>query len=54
MRFRVGMSGWTFPGWRGKFYPKGVPQKEELAYASRQVTSIEINGTFYRFQKPSS
>lgn len=48
------MSGWTFPGWRGGFYPKGLPQKQELAFAATQVTSIEINGTFYRVQKPSS
>jgi len=54
MRFHVGMSGWTFPGWRAGFYPKGLPQKQELAFASRQVTSIEINGTFYRVQKPES
>ena len=50
----VGMSGWTFPGWRGGFYPKGVTQKRELEYASRQVNSIEINGTFYSLQKPES
>lgn len=54
MRFHVGMSGWTFPGWRGGFYPKGLAQKKELEYSSRQVTSIEINGTFYRIQKPES
>lgn len=50
----VGMSGWTFEGWRGDFYPKGLSQKKELEYASRQVNSIEINGTFYSLQKPSS
>lgn len=50
----VGMSGWTFPGWRGKFYPKKLVQKKELHYASRQVNSIEINGTFYSLQKPES
>jgi uncharacterized protein YecE (DUF72 family) len=50
----VGMSGWTFPGWRGDFYPKGLTHKRELEYASRQVNSIEINGTFYSLQKPES
>ncbi len=50
----VGVSGWTFPGWRKQFYPAGLKQKEELHYASRQLTSIEINGTFYRMQKPQS
>jgi uncharacterized protein YecE (DUF72 family) len=51
---RAGMSGWVFPEWRGTFYPKGVTQKKELEYASRKVTSIEINGTFYSLQKPES
>jgi uncharacterized protein YecE (DUF72 family) len=50
----VGMSGWTYPGWRGGFYPKGLVHKKELHYASRQVNSIEINGTFYSLQKPES
>lgn len=50
----VGCSGWTFPGWRGTFYPKGLPQKEELEYASRKLSSIEINGTFYSLQKPET
>jgi len=50
----VGMSGWTYEPWRGTFYPKGVTQKKELEYASRQVNSIEINGTFYSLQKPAS
>src|SRR5436309_9977195 len=51
---RVGIGGWVFPPWRGAFYPKGLRQAEELAYASRQVTAIEINGTFYRIQTPAS
>jgi uncharacterized protein YecE (DUF72 family) len=51
---RVGISGWTFPGWRGAFYPKGLPQRRELEYASRKLNSIEINGTFYSLQKPAS
>src|SRR5579864_7967117 len=50
----VGMSGWTYPDWRGGFYPKDLVQKKELHYASRKVTSIEINGTFYSLQKPES
>jgi uncharacterized protein YecE (DUF72 family) len=51
---RVGIGGWTFEPWRGVFYPKGLPQKRELEYASQQLTSIEINGTYYGSQKPES
>ena len=51
---RVGIGGWVFAPWRGEFYPKGLPQARELEHASRQLTSIEINGTFYRTQKPDS
>jgi uncharacterized protein YecE (DUF72 family) len=51
---RVGIGGWTFEPWRGLFYPEDLVQKRELEYASRQVTSIEINGTFYGSQKPST
>jgi len=51
---RVGIGGWTFAPWRGSFYPDGLTQKAELHYASRQVTAIEINGTFYGTQKPAS
>lgn len=47
-RVRTGMGGWTFAPWRGVFYPDGLVQRRELEYASRQVTSIEINGTYYR------
>jgi len=53
-QIRVGIGGWVFPPWRGTFYPKEVKQAGELAHASRQVTAIEINGTFYRLQTPSS
>ena len=53
-RIRVGIGGWTYPPWRATFYPKGLPHARELEYASRQVTAIEINGTFYRTQKPES
>jgi len=51
---RVGIGGWVYPPWRGAFYPPGLRQAEELAYASRHVTAIEINGTFYRIQTPAS
>ena len=51
---RVGVGGWTFAPWRGSFYPAGLPAKRELEHASRQLTSIEINGTFYRSQGPKS
>jgi uncharacterized protein YecE (DUF72 family) len=51
---RVGIGGWVFAPWRGGFYPKGLPQARELSHASRSVTSIEINSTFYRTQKPDS
>src|SRR5689334_4404788 len=53
-RIRVGIGGWVFPPWRGVFYPQGLPQARELAHASRRVTAIEINGTFYGAQKPAS
>jgi uncharacterized protein YecE (DUF72 family) len=51
---RVGIGGWVFAPWRGEFYPKGQPQARELEYASRKLTTIEINGTFYRTQTPAS
>jgi uncharacterized protein YecE (DUF72 family) len=51
---RIGIGGWTYEPWRGTFYPDKLPQKGELAYASRQITSIEINGTFYGSQKPET
>jgi len=50
----VGIGGWVFEEWRGSFYPKGLPQKRELEYASRHLTAIEINGTYYGSQKPES
>jgi uncharacterized protein YecE (DUF72 family) len=53
-RIRVGIGGWTYEPWRGVFYPKDLTQKRELEYASRKLTSIEINGTFYGSQKPES
>src|SRR3954468_2115976 len=51
---RIGISGWTYAPWRGVFYPKDLPHKRELEYASRQLNSIEINGSFYSLQLPSS
>src|SRR5580658_6340044 len=51
---RVGISGWTYAPWRGTFYPKKLTQKNELSYASAQLSSIEINGTFYGLQRPKS
>ena len=51
---RVGIGGWTYEPWRGPFYPAKMPQKGELDYASRRLTSIEINGTYYGAQKPET
>jgi uncharacterized protein YecE (DUF72 family) len=51
-RIRVGVGGWTFEPWRDNFYPKGLAQAKELQYASRQLTAIEVNGTFYSTFKP--
>lgn len=51
---RVGIGGWTYAPWRGNFYPKGLVQRRELEHASRHVTSIEINGTYYRTQTPAT
>ena len=53
-RIVVGISGWQYAPWRGVFYPKGLPQRLELAFASRALPSIEINGSFYSLQRPSS
>lgn len=50
----VGTSGWRYPPWRGTFYPPGLVQRRELEYLSRQVTSIEINGSFYSLQRPEN
>jgi uncharacterized protein YecE (DUF72 family) len=51
---RVGIGGWTFEPWRGVFYPKGLAQAKELAYAGQHLTAIEINATYYGSQKPES
>jgi uncharacterized protein YecE (DUF72 family) len=51
---RIGVSGWTYAPWRGHFYPEGLVQKNELAFAARQFPALEINGTFYGLQKPDA
>jgi uncharacterized protein YecE (DUF72 family) len=51
---RIGISGWTYPPWRGVFYPKGLPQARELDHATRQFDTLEINGTFYGMQRPDA
>ena len=51
---RIGIGGWTYPPWRGVFYPDKHPQAKELEYASRAMTALEINATFYGRQKPKS
>jgi uncharacterized protein YecE (DUF72 family) len=53
-RIFVGVGGWNFAPWRGSFYPEDLTQARELHYASRQLTSIEINSTFYGLQKPAT
>ena len=53
-QIRVGIGGWTYPPWRGVFFPIGLPQSRELEFASRQLGAIEINSTFYSRQSPTS
>jgi uncharacterized protein YecE (DUF72 family) len=53
-QLRIGISGWTYAPWRGVFYPEDLPQARELHFASRQLNSIEINGSFYSLQTPAS
>jgi uncharacterized protein YecE (DUF72 family) len=53
-KIRAGIGGWTFEPWRGVFYPKGLVQAQELHYASRQLPTIEVNGTYYSTQKPQT
>jgi uncharacterized protein YecE (DUF72 family) len=53
-KIRIGIGGWTYEPWRGVFYPGDLSQKRELEYASRRLTSIEINGTYYSTFKPAS
>ena len=51
---RIGVGGWTFEPWRGTFFPEGLRQADELRHASRALTAIEVNGTFYRTQTPAT
>jgi uncharacterized protein YecE (DUF72 family) len=51
---RIGTSGWTYRHWRGVFYPRGLPQRQELAYLAERFSSVEINGTFYSLTRPSA
>ena len=53
-RIYVGVGGWTFEPWRDNFYPAGLAHSRELEYASRQLSAIEINGTYYSSQKPAT
>jgi uncharacterized protein YecE (DUF72 family) len=53
-KIRIGISGWNYGGWRGTFYPRGLRHADELSFASRQVDTIEINGTHYSLQHPDS
>ena len=54
MDLRIGISGWAYAGWHDGFYPPGLARRRELEYASRRLNSVEINGTFYSLQRPSS
>lgn len=51
---RIGISGWRYKGWRGKFYPPKLPQRAELEFASREFATIELNGSFYSLQRPEN
>ncbi|HXE48839.1 MAG TPA: DUF72 domain-containing protein, partial [Ramlibacter sp.] len=53
-RIHVGVGGWTYEPWRNNFFPSGLPHSQELAYASRQLTAIEVNGTYYSTFKPAT
>lgn len=53
-QIRIGVSGWRYPPWRGSFYPKGLVQARELAFAAHQFPAVELNGSFYALQRPSS
>jgi uncharacterized protein YecE (DUF72 family) len=53
-RIYIGTSGWAYKHWRGLFYPRGLRQRDELAYIARELNSIELNGSFYSLQRPDS
>ncbi|GJH05940.1 hypothetical protein CBA19C8_35305 [Paraburkholderia terrae] len=54
MSVKIGISGWRYGAWRGVFYPENLPQTRELEFASRAVDTIEINGSHYSLQSPTS
>ena len=54
MALRIGTSGWQYADWRGAFYPEDVPQRRWLSYLANKVNSVEINGSFYSLQRPTS
>ena len=51
---RIGVSGWKYPSWRGDFYPAGLVQRRELEYVASRMNSVELNGSFYSLQRPST
>lgn len=51
---RIGVSGWTYKPWHGAFFPKGLPRRRDLAYLAEAFPAVEVNGTFYSLQRPSS
>ena len=51
---RIGIGGWTFEPWEGTFYPEKLPKKRQLEFASRELSAIEVNGTYYGSQKPET
>lgn len=53
-RIRIGLSGWMYDSWRGSFCPDGLPRRRQLEYASREFSTVEINGSFYSLQRPES
>lgn len=53
-KLHIGISGWTYPSWRGIFYPRGLPHRQELEYVSQKMNSVEINGSFYSLLKPDT
>jgi uncharacterized protein YecE (DUF72 family) len=53
-QIRIGISGWNYPAWRGRFYPEGLVQRRELEYVGQRMRSVEINGSFYSLQRPTS
>ena len=53
-KIRIGLSGWSYKGWRGDFYPNDLPQSQELPYAARHFSTLEINRTFYSLVEPQT